>query len=128
MFLEVLIDDYISPLLLSDSPVFTGLLRAIGTMALIYLAGICTTFLYNWLMVTVAQGILKDPLGGICCIPFLLRFVYFPIDGAALEQLVMSPHVRDGASIQHHDLVRVLHRVETCPAARSSGSVLPGPC
>ena len=60
MFLEVLIDDYISPLLLSDSPVFTGLLRAIGTMALIYLAGICTTFLYNWLMVTVAQGILKD--------------------------------------------------------------------
>ncbi len=43
MFLEVLIDDYISPLLLSDSPVFTGLLRAIGTMALIYLAPFCTT-------------------------------------------------------------------------------------
>lgn len=60
MFLETLIDDYITPLLASDAPVFTGLLRALGTMALVYLAGIVTTFTYNWLMVNVSQGILKD--------------------------------------------------------------------
>ncbi len=60
MFLETLIDDYITPLLQMENPVFTGLLRALGTMALIYLAGVVTTFTYNWLMVNVSQGILKD--------------------------------------------------------------------
>ena len=60
MFLKTLIDDYIEPLLAMDTPVFTGLLKAIGTMALIYLIGVATTFTYNWLMVNVSQGILKD--------------------------------------------------------------------
>lgn len=60
MFLETLIDDYITPLLGMENPVFTGLLRALGTMALIYLAGVVTTFTSNWLMVNVSQGILKD--------------------------------------------------------------------
>ena len=60
MFLETLIDDYITPLLQMENPVFTGLLRALGTMALLYLAGVVTTFTYNWLMVNVSQGILKD--------------------------------------------------------------------
>ncbi|WP_243150174.1 ABC transporter ATP-binding protein [Acutalibacter sp. 1XD8-36] len=60
LFLEVLIDDHIEPLLAMDTPVFTGLLKAIGTMALIYLIGVATTFTYNWLMVNVSQGILKD--------------------------------------------------------------------
>lgn len=59
LFLEVLIDDYITPLLGSPNPVFTGLLQAICVMGLIYLVGVCATFLYNWLMVTVAQGVLK---------------------------------------------------------------------
>lgn len=40
LFLETLIDDYISPLLLQAAPVFTGLLQALLTMAVIYLAGI----------------------------------------------------------------------------------------
>ena len=60
MYLKTLIDDYIEPLLAMDTPVFTGLLKAIGTMALIYLIGVATTFTYNWLMVNVSQGILKD--------------------------------------------------------------------
>lgn len=60
MFLKTLIDDYIEPLLAMDTPVFTGLLKAIGTMALIYLIGVATIFTYNWLMVNVSQGILKD--------------------------------------------------------------------
>ncbi|WP_322172532.1 ABC transporter ATP-binding protein [Acutalibacter sp. M00118] len=60
LFLETLIDDYITPLLASPSPVFTGLLQALGTMGLIYLLGIAGTFIYNWLMVSISQGILKD--------------------------------------------------------------------
>ncbi len=59
MFLRVLIDDYIAPLLLEAAPVFTGLIHAILLMALIYLTGIVSTFLYNWLMVAISQGILK---------------------------------------------------------------------
>ena len=59
MFLKSLIDDYISPLLLQASPVFTGLLHALMSMAVIYLIGIATTFIYNWLMVGISQGVLK---------------------------------------------------------------------
>lgn len=59
MFLQTLIDDYIAPLLLEDAPVFTQLLKAIITMAGIYLIGVVSTFLYSRFMVTVAQGILK---------------------------------------------------------------------
>lgn len=59
MFLKTLIDDYIAPLLLEAAPVFTGLIRALATMALIYLVGICSTFLYNWLMVSISQGVIK---------------------------------------------------------------------
>ena len=59
MFLRALIDDYIAPLLLEASPVFTGLIHAILLMALVYAAGILSTFLYNWIMVSVSQGILK---------------------------------------------------------------------
>ncbi len=59
MFLKILIDDYISPLLGMENPVFSGLLKAIGIMGLIYLTGVGSTFLYNWLMVTVSQGVLK---------------------------------------------------------------------
>lgn len=59
MFLKSLIDDYISPLLLRAAPVFTGLLHALMSMAVIYLIGIATTFIYNWLMVSISQGVLK---------------------------------------------------------------------
>ena len=60
MFLQTLIDDYITPLLGMNHPVFTGLLHAILVMGLIYLVGVASTFLYNWLMVTVSQGVLKN--------------------------------------------------------------------
>ena len=60
LFLKTLIDDYISPLLLMDNPVFTGLLKFIGFMALIYMVGVTCSFLYNRIMIKVAQGVLKD--------------------------------------------------------------------
>ena len=60
LFLKTLIDDYISPLLLVENPVFTGLLKAIGTMGLIYLVGIISTYLYARTMAVVSQGVLKQ--------------------------------------------------------------------
>ena len=59
VFLESLIDDYIKPLLLQDVPVFTGLLQALAGMAVLYLAGLIATYLYNRIMVTVSQRTLK---------------------------------------------------------------------
>lgn len=59
LFLQALIDEHIAALLVSPDPVFTGLLRALAGMAVIYLAGVAATLLYNRLMVTVAQGTLK---------------------------------------------------------------------
>lgn len=60
LFLQTLIDDYITPLLAEPNPVFTGLLKAIVTMAMIYLVGIVASFLQQFLMVSVSQGVLKD--------------------------------------------------------------------
>ncbi len=60
LFLKTVIDDYIVPLTKSQDPVYTGLLFAIFQMALIYLVGVVSTFFHNRIMVTVAQGVLKD--------------------------------------------------------------------
>ena len=60
VFLKILIDDYISPLLLEANPVFDGLLRAVLTMGGIYLLGVLASFLFNRLMVVISQGVLKD--------------------------------------------------------------------
>ena len=59
LFLQSLIDDYITPLLGSSSPVFTGLLQALLMIGGIYLIGILSTLFYNRIMVTIAQGTLK---------------------------------------------------------------------
>lgn len=60
MFLRILIDNYISPLLLESSPVLNGLLKAIIIMGGIYLIGITSGLLYSRLMVTISQGVLKN--------------------------------------------------------------------
>ena len=59
LFLQTLIDNYITPLLQEAEPVFTGLLRILSVMAVIYLVGSLSGWIYNRLMVTVAQGTLK---------------------------------------------------------------------
>ncbi len=60
LFLKTLIDDYITPLLSEQNPVFTGLLTAILMMCIVYVIGIITTYLYNRMMVTVSQGVQKN--------------------------------------------------------------------
>jgi ATP-binding cassette subfamily B protein len=59
MFIETLIDDYITPLLGQSNPVFTGLLQVLGIIAVIYAIGTIANYLYNRMMVTIAQGTLK---------------------------------------------------------------------
>lgn len=60
MFMQSLIDDYIVPLLKAPNPDFSGLAGAIGRVAVFYAIGVFATWLYNWLMVNVTQGTLRD--------------------------------------------------------------------
>ncbi len=60
LFLQTLIDDYITPLLGSANPQFTGLLLAIAQMALIYAVGVVSAWMQMRLMSTIAQGVLRD--------------------------------------------------------------------
>ena len=60
LFLQRLIDNFITPLLVEVNPVFTGLLRAIGILGAIYVAGILSTYIYNRTMAIVSQGVLRD--------------------------------------------------------------------
>ena len=59
LFLGSLIDDYITPLLAMDNPVFDGLLHALILMACLYLTGAVCALAYNRLMVTISQGVQK---------------------------------------------------------------------
>ena len=60
MFMRNLIDDYITPFLLSDHPNFSPLAHAIGKVAVFYAIGVISTYLYNRIMVNVTQGTLKN--------------------------------------------------------------------
>ena len=57
--LEPLINDYIKPLSGQENPDFAPLIRFLCVMAAIYVAGIVSSFLYNYLMVRVGQGTQK---------------------------------------------------------------------
>ena len=59
LFLRILIDDFIVPLSSQSNPSFIPLLKALAMMGGIYLAGVIATFLYNRLMITIAQGALR---------------------------------------------------------------------
>lgn len=63
MFTRILIDDHIMPLIGHTDPDFSGLIRALSVMVCIYVCGICATYLYNRIMVTISQGILRDVRG-----------------------------------------------------------------
>ena len=59
LYIGTLIDNYITPLLLEDNPVFNGMIKAVIIMAIILLVGVIATFLYNRLMVNISQSVLK---------------------------------------------------------------------
>ncbi len=58
--LEPLINDYIKPLTGQDSPNFAPLITFLIGMGVVYLLGIVSAFLYNYLMVRVGQGTQKE--------------------------------------------------------------------
>ena len=60
MLIRTLIDDYISPLLLSSSPDFAPLARMVFVAGSIFLLGVLSNYLYNRLMIKVSQGVLKQ--------------------------------------------------------------------
>ena len=57
--LGTLVDDYITPMLSQTAPDFGPLIRFLAMMACVYLIGMVSSFLYNFLMVRVSQGTQK---------------------------------------------------------------------
>lgn len=60
LFIGNVIDDYITPMLTSGVADFAPLLKIIAIMAVVYVIGVCATLFYNRVMVTIAQGVLKN--------------------------------------------------------------------
>ena len=60
LFIQSLIDDYITPLMNTSSPDFTPLLYAMARVTGFYLLGAASTFLYSKLMVYVTQGTMRS--------------------------------------------------------------------
>ena len=59
LFMKNLIDDYITPFIMTDEPDFTPLANAIVRIAMFYGVGIISTYAYNRIMVNVTQGTLR---------------------------------------------------------------------
>lgn len=59
LFLQSLVDTYILPLVGKASPDWGPLVRALVLMGCLYLVGTLSTWLWNWLIITVEQGTLK---------------------------------------------------------------------
>ena len=60
LFIQSLIDDYITPLMNTSSPDFTPLLFAMARVAGFYLLGAASTFAYSKIMVYVTQGTMRN--------------------------------------------------------------------
>lgn len=60
MFTKTLIDEYITPLLVSEAKDFTPLLHAILRVASFYGIGVIASYTYNLIMVYVTQGVLRN--------------------------------------------------------------------
>ncbi len=60
LFLGSLIDNYVKPLLVMETPDYSGLGRVLVLMACLYLTGALCALAYNWIMVGISQGIQKQ--------------------------------------------------------------------
>ena len=58
-FIQILIDNFITPMIKTKSRDFSGLLSAMALICVILLLGVLATLLYNIIMVTISQGIQK---------------------------------------------------------------------
>ena len=60
LFIERLIDDYITPMLGESVPDFMPLLKALSIMICIYLVGIVSSYVYQRMMSRIAQRNIKN--------------------------------------------------------------------
>ena len=60
MFTKNLIDDYITPFLLTDNPDFAPLANAIARVCVFYAMGVVSSYTYNRIMIYVTQGVMRD--------------------------------------------------------------------
>ncbi|MEG0453639.1 MAG: ABC transporter ATP-binding protein, partial [Coprobacillus sp.] len=60
LFMQVLIDDYIVPMIGNPNPDFVPLFNALLKVAAFFLLGVISAFTYNRIMVYVTQGFLKE--------------------------------------------------------------------
>lgn len=64
-FLQVLIDDFIYPILQTQTPDFAPLTRTLIYLSCIYMLGVLATYAYNRTMVNVSQGTMKNIRGEV---------------------------------------------------------------
>lgn len=60
LFIQTLIDSYITPMIGAENPDFVPLLLAIARVAFFYLLGAAATYAYSRIMVYVTQGTMRD--------------------------------------------------------------------
>ncbi|MBQ7433674.1 MAG: ABC transporter ATP-binding protein [Lachnospiraceae bacterium] len=60
LFMQTLVDDYILPLSVAESPDFGALAKALGSVGVICAAGVLCTYVQNRVMVNVTQGTLRN--------------------------------------------------------------------
>lgn len=77
MFIQTLLDDYITPMLGQKTPDFAPLIRALITVGAVYAVGMLSTLIYNQIMVGVAQNALKKIRDGMFAHMQTLPIRYF---------------------------------------------------
>jgi ATP-binding cassette subfamily B multidrug efflux pump len=60
VFLKILIDNHIIPMLKTANPSYQGLFNLLVVFACIYSAGVLSTFVYSRMMINISEKILKD--------------------------------------------------------------------
>ena len=60
LFMQSLIDDYIVPLMQAQSPDFSRLARALGSLAGVFALGVLCAYGYNRIMVNISQGTMRN--------------------------------------------------------------------
>ena len=60
LYLKLLLDDFIIPLIGQKQPNFAELYQAMAVLGCIFLVGVVSTFVYTRMMVTIGQGVLKQ--------------------------------------------------------------------
>lgn len=60
LFMQSLIDDYIVPLMQAQSPDFSQLAWALGSLAGVFALGVLCAYGYNRIMVNISQGTMRN--------------------------------------------------------------------